>query len=188
MLFLGHVMAAAPEPHRTPGPVLPWLPLPAILGFSLLGLGGSIALTFTTFSYADAERLATPTNSRRVYEARAVPFDSQRENPAQRAEAISRALTATQAEVRHAETVEPARRPEISEPLLLADSNRELRGFPGFGGVASRRILSPLIFRVISCAWPFPSTFWMTVKSARAVSETEASRVRNKAKAFMPTT
>ena len=129
-------MAAAPEPHRTPGPVLPWLPLPAILGFSLLGLGGSIALTFTTFSYADAERLATPTNSRRVYEARAVPFDSQRENPAQRAEAISRALTATQAEVRHAETVEPARRPEISEPLLLADSNRELRGFPGFGGVA----------------------------------------------------
>jgi hypothetical protein len=110
--------------------------LPAILGFSLLGLGGSIVLTYTTFSYAEAERPRTPSNNARVYEAHAVPFDSQREDPAQRAESISRALTATQVEVRHAETVEPANRPEISEPLLLADSDRELRGFHGFGDVA----------------------------------------------------
>ena len=129
-------MAVGPEPHRAPSPVLPWLPLPAILGFSLLGLGGSIALTFTTFSYADAERLAMPSNHARVYEARAVPFDSQRENPAQRAEAISRALTASQVEVRHAETVDSGRRPEISQPLLLADSNREFRGFRGFSDMA----------------------------------------------------
>jgi hypothetical protein len=135
VLFLGHVMAVVPEPHRAPAQVLPWLPLPAILGFSLLGLGGSIALTFTTFSYAEAERWATPSNKARVYEARAVPFDSQRENPAGRAEAISRALTATQVEVRHVETGESGRPSEISQPLLLADSNRELRGFHGFGNV-----------------------------------------------------
>jgi hypothetical protein len=118
--------------------MLPWLPLPAILGFSLLGLGGAVVLTYsTTFSYADAQRPATPSNDARVYAARAVPFDSLRENPAQRAESISRALTATQVEVRRAETVEPGRRSEISQPLLLADSDRELRGFEGFGNVAA---------------------------------------------------
>ena len=124
-------MAIASGNIRTPGSAHPWLPLPAILGFSLLGLGGSIVLTYTTFSYADAPRPATASNDGKVYEARAVPFDSRHENPGLRA-AISRALSATQVEVRPAETVDPAH-PEISPPLLLADSDRELRGFPGFG-------------------------------------------------------
>jgi len=64
----------------------------------------------------------------------AVPFDSRRENPALRA-AISRALSATQVEVRPAETVDPAH-PEISQPMLLADSDRELSGFHGSGILA----------------------------------------------------
>ena len=124
-------MAITPGHNRAPGSTLPWLSLPAILGFSLLGVGGSIVLTYTTFNYAEAQPPVTASNDAKVYEARAVPFDSPRENPAQR-EAISRALSATQVEVRHAETVDPARGPEISRPLLLADSNRELRGFRGF--------------------------------------------------------
>jgi hypothetical protein len=131
-------MAIAPRKIRAPGSALPWLPLPAILGFSLLGLGGSIVLTYTTFSYADAPRPATAANTGKVYDARAVPFDSPRENPAQRAAAISRALSATQVEVRHAEAVDPAH-PETSQPMLLADSDRELRGFNRFAdsGVAN---------------------------------------------------
>lgn len=112
---------------------VPWLPLPAILGFTLLGVGGSVLLTYTTFSFAEAERSATPSDNAPVYEARAVPFDSLGENPAQRVASISRALTATQAEVRRAETVESARSASSSQPTLLADSDRELRGFPGFG-------------------------------------------------------
>jgi len=124
-------MAIAPRNNSVPGSALPWLPLPAILGFSLLGLGGSIALVYTTFSYAEAPRLAAAVANAKVYEGRAVPFDSPRENPAQRA-AISRALSATQVEVRRAEVVDPAH-PEISQPLLLADSDRELQGFRGFG-------------------------------------------------------
>ena len=124
-------MAIAPGNIRAPGSAIPWLPLPAILGFSLLGLGGSIVLTYTTFSYADGPRPATASNDGKVYEARAVPFASPRENPALRA-AISRALSATQVEVRPAETVDPAH-PEISQPMLLADSDRELSGFHGFG-------------------------------------------------------
>ncbi|HSV63126.1 MAG TPA: hypothetical protein VLH83_07245 [Chthoniobacterales bacterium] len=125
-------MATAPGKNRAAASALPWISLPAILGFSLLGLGGSILLTYTTFSYAKAERPVTASNDARVYEARAVPFDSPRENPAERA-AISRALSATQVEVRRAETIDPARRPGISQPLLVVDSNRELRGFLGFG-------------------------------------------------------
>ena len=123
----------APEHSRTGGLAVPWLPLPAILGFTLLGVGGSVLLTYTTFSFAEADRPATPSDNARVYEARAVPFDSLRENPAQRVESITRALTATQAEVRRAETVESARSASDSQPKLLADSDRELRAFPGFG-------------------------------------------------------
>jgi hypothetical protein len=112
---------------------VPWLPLPAILGFTLLGVGGSVLLTYTTFSFAEAERSATPSDKARVYEARAVPFDSLRENPAQRVASIARALTATQAEVHRAETVESAKSASNFQPLLLADSDRQLRGFLGFG-------------------------------------------------------
>lgn len=131
MLFLTHDMPVAPEHSRTGS--VPWLPLPAILGFALLGMGGSVLLTYTTFSFSEAERSATPSDHARVYEARAVPFDSLRETPAQRAASMARALTATQVEVRRAKTVESAKSATNSQPNLLADSDRELRGFPGFG-------------------------------------------------------
>src|SRR3954467_4813177 len=126
-------MPVAPQHSRTGGTALPWLPLPAILGFTLLGVGGSVLLTYTTFSFAEVDRSAATSNNMRVYEARAVPFDELRENPAQRVASIARALTATQAEVRRAETVESTRSASDSELKLLADSDRELRGFPGFG-------------------------------------------------------
>jgi hypothetical protein len=125
-------MRVAPEHSRTGGSAVPWLPLPAILGFTLLGVGGSVLLTYTTFGLADPERPSTPSDHAQVYEARPVPFDSLRESPAQRADSISRALTATQTEVRRAET-ESERSAANSQPILLADSDRELRGFPGFG-------------------------------------------------------
>ena len=123
-------MPTAPEHHRTPGPALPWLPLPAILGFSLLGAGGALILTYTTFSYAEAQRPVTASNDAKVHEARGIPFESRRDDPAQRA-AITRALTATQAEVRREETI-AERHSEIAQPILVADSDRELRGFRGF--------------------------------------------------------
>src|SRR2546423_12091393 len=126
-------MPVAPEHRRVALPVIPWLPLPAILGFTLLGVGGSVLLTYTTFSFAEVERSTTPSDYARVYEARAVPFDELRENPAQRVASISRALTATQTEVRRAETVESTRSASSSQPTLLAGSDRELRGFPGVG-------------------------------------------------------
>jgi hypothetical protein len=126
-------MPVAPQHSRPGGTALPWLPLPAILGFALLGVGGSVVLTYTTFSFAEVDRSTAHSDNMRVYEARAVPFDELRENPAQRVASIARALTATQAEVRRVETVDSAKSPSDSQPKLLADSDRELRGFPGFG-------------------------------------------------------
>lgn len=123
-------------PERSSRPVLPWIPLPAILGFILLGAGGSVLLTFSTFSFAERGPSTKATGSRTAYEARAVPFDSHPESPAERATSISRALTATQAEVRRAEIDEPKRDSKIPEPVLLAHSDRQLRGFNGFGNMA----------------------------------------------------
>jgi hypothetical protein len=126
-------MRVAPEHSRSGGSPLPWIPLPAILGFTLLGVGGSVLLTYTTFSFAEADRSATRSDNAQVYEARAVPFDLLRENPAQRVASIARALTATETKVRRADTVESERPATGSQPILLADANRELRGFPDFG-------------------------------------------------------
>lgn len=126
-------MAVAPENSRTPRLALPWLPLPAILGFALLGVGGSVFIAYSTFSYGDAKRPTDPSEAPRVYEARAVPFESPRPDRAQPLGEISRALSVAETQVRRAEEVESQHR---SEPVLLADSDRTLRGFNRFGNSA----------------------------------------------------
>ena len=126
-------MRVAPEHSRTGGSAVPWFPLPAILGFALLGVGGSVVLTYTTFSFAEADRFTSPSADTRVYEARAVPFEPLRESPAERAAAIARALAAAQTEARRGEIVESEQPTSGSQPVLLSGSDRELRGFPGFG-------------------------------------------------------
>jgi hypothetical protein len=125
-------MAVAPEHFHAARLVVPRLPLAAILGFSLFGVGGSVFLAYTAFSHIEMTRAAAPSNDARVYEARAVPFDSPREDPAQRAASIARALTATQTDVRRAEIVEPDQPSSVSVPILVSDSDRELRGFNRF--------------------------------------------------------
>ena len=126
-------MPVAPEDSRAARLALPWLPLSAILGFALLGVGGSVFIAYSTFSLGQAQRPANPSEAARVYEARAFPFESPRPEHAQALGAIARALTAAEIQVRRAEDVESEHR---SEPLLLADSNRPLRGFKRFGNFA----------------------------------------------------
>src|SRR3954447_20495398 len=99
-------MPVAPEDSRAARLALPWLPLPAILGFALLGVGGSVFIAYSTFSLGQAKRPANPSEAARVYEARAVPFESPRPEHAQPLGAIARALTATEIQVRRAEDVE----------------------------------------------------------------------------------
>ncbi len=125
-------MAVAPEHLRSARLAVPRLPLAAILGFALFGVGGSVFLAYTTFSHGGTKRPAAPSNEAPVYAARPVPFDAPAESPAERAASIARALAATQVEVRHAETVETESSAKKSEPTLLADSTRELQGFSRF--------------------------------------------------------
>jgi hypothetical protein len=129
-------MPVAPEHPRAARPGIPWLSLPAIFGFACLGVGGSALLTYTTFSFDGAKHSAADRVRAHVYEARAVPFDSAPEDPAQRAASISRAVMATQTEVRRAQPVDAEPEPQNYEPILRADSNRQLRGFDRFGNFA----------------------------------------------------
>ena len=126
-------MAVAPEDHRAARLAIPYLPLAAILGFALFGVGGSLFLAYSSFSFAEAKRAVVASNDAHVYSARAVPFDSPREDAAQRAASIARALTATEMQVHRAETPEETLgAAALSGPALLAAANRELRGFSGF--------------------------------------------------------
>ena len=137
MLLIRHDMAVTPEHLRSARLAVPRLPLFAILGFTLFSVCGSVFLAYTIFSHGGIERATTPSNEAPVYAARAVPFDARGETPAQRATAISRALTATQAGVRHADSIELESSAVKSEETLLTESNRELQGFSGFKNFAA---------------------------------------------------
>lgn len=130
-------MPVVPEHSRPARLAIPRLSLSAILGFALFGLGGSLFLAYTTFSHDEIKQSAMPSTDGQVYEARAVPFDSPRETPAKRADSIARALRVAHTEVQRGATVEADAVSAKSEPTLLADSNRALRGFnrfANFGG------------------------------------------------------
>jgi hypothetical protein len=131
-------MAVAPEPYRAARLVIPRLPLAAILGFALLGTGGSVFLAYTNFSHAEAKPSASPSNDVPVYSAKAVPFDPSPEDPAQRAASITRALIATQTEVHRAEAIEEKGAAPFSHRALFADANRERRAFNEFSNFAGR--------------------------------------------------
>ena len=126
-------MAVAPEYYRAARHALPRLPLPVICGFALAAIGGSIFLAYTGFRHAEAKSSAAATSDVPVYAARAVPFDPRLEDPAHRAASIAQALRAAQAQVQRAETQDNVPgTASASAPALLAEANRELRGFSGF--------------------------------------------------------
>jgi hypothetical protein len=129
-------MAVTPEHYRAARLAFPRLPLAAIVGFALFGVGGSVFLAYTSFSHPDAGPSVAASNDVPVYSARAVPFDPPREDPAQRAASIARALTAAQTQVHRAATMDAEETPSISAPTLLAEADRELRGFTGFSNFA----------------------------------------------------
>ena len=129
-------MAVAPEHFRAARLAIPRLPLPAILAFSFVAVGGSIFLAFTSFNHADAKHPVAASNDVPIYSAQAVPFDSPREEPGERAAWIARALSATQGQRPSAENIDPQEAAPVARPVLLAESNRELRGFSGFSNFA----------------------------------------------------
>jgi hypothetical protein len=129
-------MAVAPEHYHAARLAIPRLPLAAILGFALFGVGGSVFLAYTSFSHAEPKLAMAPSDDVPVYAARGVPFDAPREDPAQRAASITRALTVTQTEVHRAESVEVKAAEPVYARTLLADANQERRAFTGFSKFA----------------------------------------------------
>lgn len=145
-------MAVAPKPDRTARFALPWLPLPAILGFALFGVGGSVFLAFTTFNYDPPKPSAAPSKDVPVYAARAIPFDTPREDKADRAASIARALTAAQTEMRPTEEFESQQKAQSTSSLLVAE-NRELRGFgrlANFSGANSYLAVTGMSFGIMA--------------------------------------
>jgi hypothetical protein len=131
-----HDMAVAPEHYRAARLAIPRLPLPAILGFALFGVGGSVFLAYTSFSHADPKLAVAASNDVRVYAAHGVPFDALREDPAQRAASVTRALTATQTEVHRAEAIEEKGATPDFHRALFADANHKPRAFNRFANFA----------------------------------------------------
>lgn len=129
-------MAVAPEHYRASRLGLPQPSLAAILGFTFVSVAGCVFLVYTSFSHGEVKPSAATSNDVSVYEARAVPFDLQHESPAQHAASIARALTATQAEVHRAETVEAEGASPVSPRGLFEDGNGELKGFSRFAKFA----------------------------------------------------
>jgi hypothetical protein len=130
-------MAVTPEHFRAARLALPRLPLPAIIGFAIVSVGGALFLARTGVTIAEGSHAFRSANDIPVYSAPAVPFDLRPEDPAQRAASIARALSATQTQVHRAEeTVDEQGTAPASEPTLLAEANRELRGFSGFPNFA----------------------------------------------------
>jgi hypothetical protein len=129
-------MAVAPEHFRAARLALPRLPLPAIFAFAMAAVGGSVFLAYTSFSHDEGKSSAAATSDEPVYSAPAVPFDLRPEDPAQRAASVARALSATQTQVHRAATIEEQETAPVSGATLLAEANRELRGFSGFSNFA----------------------------------------------------
>jgi hypothetical protein len=136
-------MPAAPEHLRAARIAIPRLPFPAILVFAVIGLGGSLFLTYTS-SFTSAEPIkaaASPTDSRPIYSVPAVPFDSIPEAVAERAtpEAVAeRGIAGAQSapkapsETHRPETAQSGGDSASSEPALFAEASRKFKGFNEF--------------------------------------------------------
>lgn len=160
-------MPAAPEHLRAARIAIPRLPFPAILVFAVVGLGGSLFLTYTS-SFPSAEPIkaaASPTDSPPVYSVQAVPFDSIPEAVAVRvtpetvaAPAIAGAQSApkTPSETHRTETAETAEsvgESASSEPALFAEASRKFKGFNRFaesGAAPNSVTLSETTFGMIA--------------------------------------
>ncbi|HKP92514.1 MAG TPA: hypothetical protein VJS88_01360 [Chthoniobacterales bacterium] len=133
---------AAPEHHRSANLAVPRLPLPAILAFAIVGLGGSVFLAFTSFSHGEAHYSVAKPQDVPVYSARAVPFERQIEDAAERAASIVRALTATPTESQPSAASDREGGASGAAPTLLADASRDFRGFLGFSAFGANTYLT----------------------------------------------
>jgi hypothetical protein len=132
-------MSVAPERYRAARLAVPRLPLPAILGFAVVGLGGALFLAYSNFSSAETKHSLAVAEDVPVYEARAVPLDPRPESTFERAVSIARALTATASEGPRPESEgsENSEEAAASGPTLLADAHGIFKGFNRFSNIGA---------------------------------------------------
>jgi hypothetical protein len=136
-------MSAAPNHRRAARIAVPRLPLPAILAFAVLGLGGSLFLgytnSFSSSSSADPIEMSAATNKADVpvYSVRAVPFDSTPASVDPRAIASVQTVETAQTEPGQTQADELAGNPASAEPLLFSEASRELKGFNKFSSLGA---------------------------------------------------
>jgi hypothetical protein len=131
-------MAVAPEHYRAARLApLPRLPLSAIFGFSVAGVGGALFLAYSTFHAPETTHSLASATPVPVYEARAVPFDPKPEDAAARATAVARALTATPSDPQRSEKGEADSGEAPSESKLLPGADGDLSGFSRFANSGS---------------------------------------------------
>jgi hypothetical protein len=140
-------MSAAPEHLRAARIAIPRLPLPAILFFAVLGLGGSLFLTYTS-SFPAAEPIkaaGSPAVSAPVYAVPAVPFDAQPDNVAAQAIASTQAGKVPSSAPRSTETADFASdSPSSSEPVLFGEATSKFKGFNRFSEFGAAQNLATL--------------------------------------------
>jgi len=139
-------MSAAPEHLRAARIAIPRLPFPAILFFAVVGLGGSLFLTYTS-SFPAAEPVkasASPAVSAPIYSVPAVPFDAQPGPGAAHAIASAEAVSVPSSERRSTELVEFASESAPSQPLLFAEASRKFKGFNRFSEFGAAQNLATL--------------------------------------------
>lgn len=109
---------------------VPRLPLPAILGFAITGVGGALFLAFSTFQTADGIEARRVQGEVPVYAARAVPRDSENSADVQRILSLAQRTPGGQDRAGRNEATGDAASADILSPA----GNQELRGFSGFSG------------------------------------------------------
>lgn len=120
-------------PSRFVEAAIPRLPLPAILGFAITGLGGALFLAFSTFQTADGIGSRGAKGEVPVYSARAVPRDSENAADAQKLLSLAQRTGVAQNSAGRKEKTGEAAPPESLSPA----GNSELRGFSGFSGFSA---------------------------------------------------
>ncbi|MCA1658903.1 MAG: hypothetical protein LC627_06370 [Verrucomicrobiaceae bacterium] len=124
-------MSIARKNCRVALPGIPSLPLPAILGFAVVGFGGALFLAYSGFTTTEGPHFAAAQEDQSpVYSARAVPLDASSDEVVRRSLSVAQSIAAIRTESRNidkdeVDTSSPA-------PLLASITEGELKGFSKF--------------------------------------------------------
>ena len=138
-------MSIAPKHCRVSVPAVPSLPLPAILAFAVVGLGGALFLAYSSFTTTEGPQFAAAVQDQvpvPVYSARAVPLDVPSDDVVRRTLSVAQSITATRTDSRKIDKDEVET--SSTAPLLASIESGEVRGFSNFSKFSGSNVYLPL--------------------------------------------